>query len=215
MMGDEYQDRNGWDEELPVHSVNIKAFWIGKYPVTQALWKRIMNNNPSKFRGEDKPVEMVSWDDIKGKDNFLDQLLKISAKSYRLPSEAEWEYAAKANQKHKYSGSDNLKEVGWYRKNGHDETKPVDLKAPNDFGLFDMNGNVWEWCEDDWHENYQNAPDDGSAWIDNPRALFRVRRGGSYFFSAQNCRPSCRSGNVEVLRYGDIGFRLVFSQSGG
>jgi formylglycine-generating enzyme required for sulfatase activity len=222
IMGD---NNSGWDREKPEHPVHVPSFYIGKYPVTQALWQKVMGNNPSRFKGKNRPVEQVSWNDIT--EIFLPKLNKITSlggKS-RLPTEAEWEYAAHGNvgtgdalsthtnaQNTKYAGSNNLEEVGWYNENSHYETKPVGLKNPNKFDLYDMSGNVSEWCEDQWHDNYKNAPDDGTAWItDTPdKSLYRVLRGGSYFYDSGYCRSSSRISIDPSFRLNDVGFRLVF-----
>jgi sulfatase modifying factor 1 len=215
---------NEYGDEKPIHEVHIKDFYIGKYLVTQALWEKVMGNNPSHFKGKNRPVEQVSWNDIKNE--FLPRLNKMTnfEGKFRLPTEAEWEYAAHGNvgtrhalsslttnKNTKYAGSNNLEEVGWYNENSHYETNPVGLKNPNDFGLYDMSGNVWEWCEDQRHDNYKNAPLDGSAWIDAAdKSDHRVLRGGSYFYDSAYCRSAIRSNYRPALRYYDIGFRLGF-----
>jgi len=219
MMGNE----DGDGDEKPIHQVTVKDFHIGKYPVTQALWEKVMDNNPSHFKGKNRPVELISWDNIT--EEFLPKLNKITSLGgkFRLPTEAEWEYAAQGNvgtrhalstnaENTKYAGSDNLEEVGWYYENSHYETKPVGLKNPNKFGLYDMSGNVWEWCEDKWHSNYENAPDDGTAWITDTadKSLYRVQRGGSYFDSSGDCRSSYRDYYRPTFRFISLGFRLVF-----
>ena len=219
-------DNNGeYSREKPEHPVHVPSFHIGKYPVTQALWEKVMGNNPSRFKGKNRPVEQVSWNDIT--EFFLPKLNKITnlGGKFRLPTEAEWEYAAHGNvgtsdalsthtnaENTKYAGSNNLEEVGWYDENSHDETKPIGLKNPNKFGLYDMSGNVWEWCEDKWHFNYENAPDDGTAWITDTadKSLYRVQRGGSYFNYSDYCRSSYRFNIHPTYRYNGIGFRLVF-----
>jgi formylglycine-generating enzyme required for sulfatase activity len=219
-------DNNGeYSWEKPEHPVHVPSFHIGKYPVTQALWEKVISNNPSRFKGRNRPVEDISWDDIT--EEFLPKLNKITSLGgkFRLPTEAEWEYAAHGNvgtrdalsthtnaENTRYAGSDNLEEVGWFRKNSHYETKPVGLKNPNKFGLYDMSGNVWEWCEDKWHSNYENAPDDGTAWITDTadKSLDRVHRGGSCFAYSDYCRSTNRYGNDPALRNFNIGFRLVF-----
>jgi formylglycine-generating enzyme required for sulfatase activity len=220
--------RMGNDEysrEKPIHQVTVKDFHIGKYPVTQALREKVMGNNPSRFKGKNRPVERISWDDIT--EGFLPKLNKITSLGgkFRLPTEAEWEYAAHGNvgtrhalsthtnvQNTKYAGSNNLEEVGWYDENSHHETKPVGLKNPNKFGLYDMSGNVWEWCEDKWHSNYENAPDDGTAWITDTadKSLYRVQRGGSFFHYSVGCRSTYRSNDPPTFRFNYVGFRLAF-----
>ncbi|MCC6280211.1 MAG: formylglycine-generating enzyme family protein [Saprospiraceae bacterium] len=133
---------------------------------------------------------------------------------YRLPTEAEWEYAARGgatDQPTKYAGSNRLDEVGWYGENSHGETKPVGLKLPNALGICDMSGNVWEWCEDQWHDTYEGAPDNGSAWVDQEQGSYRVYRGGSWINYAQLCRPASRNNSTPASRYSYLGFRLVLS----
>jgi len=213
LMGDEHGDL--WDACLPVHKVTVPDFYIGQFPVTQALWKAVMNGeNPSNFQGDDHPVEQVSWDDIT--QQFLPELRKITGLHYRLPTEAEWEYAARGGKYHdegyKYAGSDRLKDVGWFDENSDGGTKSVGQKSANQLGIYDMSGNVWEWCEDDWHGNYDQAPNDGRAWIDSPvRGTNRVYRGGSWFDGARHCRSANRYYWLPALRRITLGFRLALS----
>ncbi len=215
-----------WNESsLPVHPVELDDFWIGQYPVTQALWTAVMGegNNPSNFKGLTRPVETVSWDLID--QEFLPQLNKTTENArppgtaYRLPTEAEWEYAARGGKHWKkkaylFSGSEILDEVGWYDDNSHSETKPVGLKLPNELGIFDMSGNVWEWCSD-WYgsDYYQKCLDKGT--VKNPKGpgkgSYRVNRGGSWISSARSCRPAYRNGLTPADRLYYIGFRLVLS----
>ena len=166
-MGNREEDVESY--ELPVHEVQVPGFYIGKYPVTQALYSLITGENPSRSKGDNHPVEQVSWEEAKA---FIQQLNQNTRKNYRLLTEAEWEYAArggKFSEDYLYAGSDNLKEVGWYEENNSPNgTKAVGQKLPNELGIFEMSGNVDEWCEDDYHETYNGAPTDGSAWIDQP-----------------------------------------------
>jgi formylglycine-generating enzyme len=215
-------------DEQRVHTVSISDFYMGAFPVTQQLWQYMMNDNPSYFRGGNRPVEQVSWNDICLKEGFLNRLnnhptiknwLKAQKKTnmkFRLPSEAEWEYAARGGEHwedgFEYAGSNDIDEVAWYEKNSHNETKTVGLKAPNPLGLYDMSGNVWEWCADDWHDSYKNAPNDGTAWIDqSKRGNNRVLRGGGWIGSDQFCRVTFRDHDWPERRNYDIGFRLVLS----
>ncbi|MEZ4883192.1 MAG: formylglycine-generating enzyme family protein [Chitinophagales bacterium] len=198
--------------EKPIHEVHIPTFHIGKYPVTQALYEFVMGENPSYFEGTERPVEQVSWDDAKV---FIEKLNKdYGNMGFRLLSEAEWEYAARGGKEgikdnFEYSGSNEIEEVAWYRKNSHQETKPVGWKEPNQLGIYDMSGNVWEWCEDDWHSNYEDAPKDGSAWIDEPRASMRVYRGGSWSYNfTGTLRVAYRFNFAPVNRDYYLGFRL-------
>jgi formylglycine-generating enzyme required for sulfatase activity len=193
------------------HAVTVPDFEIGKYPVTQKQWQEIMGNNPSHFKGEDLPVENVSWNDAKA---FIQKLNeRFPGRHFRLPSEAEWEYAARGGRLSKgyeYAGSNQLDEVGWYSENSGNKTHPVGLKKANELGLHDMSGNVWEWCEDDWHDSYQGAPGDGSAWMDKPeRGDGRVQRGGSYWSAAKSCRVAYRHSDDPARRSEIYGFRLV------
>jgi len=220
MGGTEYED------EKPIHKVHISTLYMGSYPVTQALYKVVISETPSHFKGKRRPVENVSWEDAR---TFLEKLnemegIKRSLEKeglknhrFRLPSEAEWEYAArggKYSEGYTHAGSDDLKQVGWYDGNSNSETKPVGLLRANELGLYDMSGNVYEWCEDDWRDSYREAPVDGSAWIDAlDRATYRVIRGGGYFDLAVRCRPACRDYDSPDFRYSPIGFRLVLSPS--
>jgi formylglycine-generating enzyme len=234
MGSDEAVDPDAYGDEMPAHDVSVSDFYMGQYPVTQDVWRAVveasvglaanhsdtaLDPNPSFFTGDRRPVEQVSWDDAQ---IFIQILNKLTEKSrpeghiYRLPTEAEWEYAARGGARaragERWAGSERLKEVAWYEDNSHGETKPAGLKRPNALGLCDMSGNVEEWCEDDWHGNYKNAPKDGSAWIDRPeRGTDRVVRGGSWLFTALYCRSAFRGGWLPVNRGHDVGFRLVLA----
>lgn len=203
LMGSE----RGIDLERPVHSVTLKPFAIGKYEVTQAQWKAVMGgDNPSTFRGgDDLPVENVSWDDIQ---SFLKRL----GNGYRLPTEAEWEYAARGGTLTDFFHEEKPGKTGeyaWFNANAGEKTNPVGKKLPNQYGLFDVYGNVWEWCEDDWHDSYDGAPNDGRAWVEEPRTEQRPVRGGSYKFDEISCRSADRGRNSADFRSPDGGFRLA------
>ncbi|MFK7908068.1 MAG: formylglycine-generating enzyme family protein, partial [Chitinophagales bacterium] len=197
------------------HEIDIPTFYIGKYPVTQALYEFVMGENPSRFQGKNRPVERVSWHDAKA---FIQKLNSdFGGFHFRLPSESEWEYAARGG-KHwedgfEYAGSNKIEEVAWYDKNSHHETNPVGWRKPNQLGIHDMSGNVWEWCEDDYHSDYQNAPKDGSAWIDEPRSdnNFRVLRGGSWISYSDSCRVARRYSSLPSFRNFYFGLRLCFA----
>jgi formylglycine-generating enzyme required for sulfatase activity len=173
-----------------------------------------MGENPSYFKGKHRPVEQVSWEDTQ---LFLEKLNQDDrlepGQQFRLPSEAEWEYAARGgnlSRGYKYAGSEKLAEIGWYTDNSHGETKPVGLKAPNELDIHDMSGNIWEWCADQWHNTYEGAPKDNSAWVDNnDKGAYRVYRGGSWNFNAQICRAAYRNYYSPSLRDYTLGFRVV------
>ena len=199
-------------EEKPSHSVKIKrSFYLQTTPVTQGQWQLFMGNTPSDFKdgGEDCPVEQVSWEDTQ---QFIKKLNEIEkTKDYRLPSEAEWEYACRAGSDAEFSFGDDVKRLdkfAWYSENSDGKTHPVGKKEPNTWGLYDMYGNVWEWVEDDWHDNCRGVPNDGRAWIDNPRYDFRVVRGGSLNCDARSCRSAARYSFRANIRSGYVGFRL-------
>ncbi len=201
------QDDDAEVYEKPAHQVTVSSFYIGKYEVTQAQWVAIMDSNPSSFKGGDRPVENVSWDDIQ------EFLRKLNAQAggryrYRLPTEAEWEYAARGGNQsrgYKYSGSNDPDRVAWYEDNSGSQTHPVGRKSPNELGIYDMPGNVWEWCQD-WYEAYPSAAQTDPA--DFSRS-FRVLRGGSWGDRAWRCRVSLRSFSTPDYRSGYGGFRLA------
>ncbi len=200
--------------EGPVHHVNIeKAFHMGKYEVTQKQWRAIMGDNPSYYKGDDLPVEQITWDDVQ---EFIKKLNeKEGTGKYRLPSEAEWEYACRAGTTTRYSFGDSeskLCDYAWYFKNSDLKTHPVGQKKPNSWGLYDMHGNVWEWVQDSWHGSYDGAPADGSAWEGD--YVLRVIRGGSWRSFAEDCRSANRDLFGFILgvrsdRDYDLGFRLL------
>ena len=201
-------DGEALDDESPVHEVELSDYYIGETLVTQALWKAVMGNNPSRFTGDaDFPVETVSWDDIVEK--FIPALNKKTGRTFRLPTEAEWEFASRGGNKskrHKYSGSDEIDEVAWNMGNSGGETHPVKGKKANELGLYDMSGNVLEWCSD-WFGFYSigaqynpQGPDEGSS---------RVLRGGSFGYKEWGCRVSFRFSYKPNSRSCDFGFRLV------
>ena len=194
--------------EQPQHQVRIKSFAIGKYEVTQEQWFSIMGNLPSNFKGRTLPVEQVSWDDAQA---FVRKLSEKTGKNYRLPSEAEWEYAARAGSQTNYYFGDNENESGrytWSYSNSGNTTHPVGEKLPNAFGLYDMLGNVWEWTADCWNGNYNGAPNDGSAWTSGSCGQ-RVLRGGSWFNDPQFTRSANRFWLDSTLRFNFNGFRLA------
>ena len=217
------------DDEKPRHQARVSGFWMGKYEVTQAQWEKVMGNNPSYFKGADRPVEQVSWNDAQ---EFLKKLnathpsplprgeqreTSLSGGAgggllFRLPSEAEWEYAVRAGTQTAYSFGDNpaqLGEYAWFDGNSGNETHPVGKKKPNAFGLYDMHGNVWEWVADTWHDNYDGAPTDGSIWGSLGDEKTKVLRGGSWNDGPDCCRSAYRLRNAPDGRNNIIGARVV------
>jgi formylglycine-generating enzyme required for sulfatase activity len=237
-MGSPTEELGHQESESPQHLVSIKPFCMGKYPVTQAQWQAVaalpqvnreLDPNPSSFKGENRPVDSVSWHDAV---EFCDRLTAHTKRVYRLPSEAEWEYACRAgtntpfhfgetimtdlanyrgtdHEEYKWSGSYGRGPKGIYRQ----ETTVVgSFEVANAFGLYDMHGNVWEWCADHWHENYEGAPTDGSAWIeagDDNDNRFRLLRGGSWAYNPESCRCAYRDYYNPDNRSSPFGFRVV------
>ena len=201
---------NPWEDEKPVHRVTLtNDYYIGKYEVTQALWQAVMGKNPSWFKGNDLPVEQVSWNDCQ---DFISKLNAMTGKRFRLPTEAEWEYAARGGKKsrsYQYSGSNTLGDVAWYSDNSGSKTHAVGTKQPNELGIYDMAGNVDEWCQD-WYVSYSSSPQTNPTGAAS--GSDRVSRGGSWDFSARGCRSSYRRGNTPDFRNGDLGLRLVLSE---
>jgi formylglycine-generating enzyme required for sulfatase activity len=195
------------ENEKPQHLVNIKSFSIGKYEVTQEEWFAVMGNNPSSNKGRTLPVENISWDDAQ---LFVQKLSQKTGKKYRLPFEAEWEYAVRAGTTTQYFWGDNIKESNNYVGNSSKQTHPVGLNKPNQFGLYDMVGNVWEWTQDCWNQNYSGAPTDGSAWTSGDCSL-RVLRGGSWGYFPLNLHTSYRSRYYAVGRINLIGLRVAMT----
>ncbi|MEZ4825770.1 MAG: SUMF1/EgtB/PvdO family nonheme iron enzyme [Bacteroidia bacterium] len=211
-------DVDAQSDAKPVHKVRVSSFYIGRYPVTQALWETVMWANPSHFKVESHPVEQVSWSDTQ---IFLQKLNIQTGKTYRLPSEAEWEFAARGgiySQGYLYAGSDKLKEVGWYDENSKQRTHPVGQKMPNELDLYDLSGNVREWCTDWYSEDYyQNCADRGV--IENPigpdNSSFHVFRGGSWLSSPRLCAVVHRDSFSSEIPDFTLGFRLAMSVPNG
>jgi formylglycine-generating enzyme required for sulfatase activity len=229
IMGSPPEELGHRDNESPQHQVTVQPFFMGKYQVTQAQWRfvaqlaqvnRELEQDPSNFKGDNRPVEQVSWYDAV---EFCDRLSSHTKRQYRLPSEAEWEYACRAgtttpfhfgetittdlaNYDGNYTYGQGSK--GVYR----EETTAVgSFGVANNFGLYDMHGNVWEWCEDDWHENYIDAPTDGSAWNSQSGSNTKLLRGGSWYFNARYCRSALRARLSRDIRNYLYGFRVVCS----
>ncbi len=230
---------NEYDREQPIHRVQVSSFHLGKYPVTNAQYAHFLNaygsfevqtgvnqgqrmiyehhwevqHTSGQWQAaegfEKHPVVYVTW---YGAVTYCQWLSEQTGDRYRLSSESEWEYAAKGgsyNNDFRYSGSNHLDEVGWYRENSYGQTKPVGLKYPNALGVYDMSGNVDEWCADHWHGDYKRVPIDGSAWIGRWDSIYRVIRGGSWNRSDIVCRVSYRHWNDANFRSGNLGFRVI------
>ncbi|WNZ47377.1 formylglycine-generating enzyme family protein [Leptolyngbya boryana CZ1] len=237
LMGSPDTELERFSQEGPQHEVSVPSFFMGKYPVTQAQWRAVaelpqvnqeLNPEPSHFKGDQRPAEQVSWYDAV---EFCARLSEFTGREYRLPSEAEWEYACRAgtttpfhfgetittdlanyrgmdDETFKWSGSYALGPKGEYR----EETTPVDsFESANGYGLFDMHGNVFEWCQDHWHESYEGAPIDGSAWLTDQEDARRVIRGGSWHYNPRNCRSASRYDYSPASRNTHVGFRVVCS----
>lgn len=228
MMGSPEDEEERSSAESPQHLVTVKPFFIGKYPVTQAQWQAVaslpqvnrqLTPNPSHFKGANRPVERVSWNDAV---EFCDRLTQKTRRKYRLPSEAEWEYAARAGTTTPFHFGETIAtdlanyngnytygagSQGVYR----EETTPVgSFDVANAFGLYEMHGNVLEWCTDHWHENYEGAPTDGSAWLDkNYNYSLHLLRGGSWNFYPEYCRSAYRDFDGAVNSNSFVGFRVV------
>ena len=193
-------------DEIPSHSVTLSSYYIGQTEVTQELWTAVMGSNPSWFEGTNLPVEQVTWNDCQ---TFITKLNSATGKRFRLPTEAEWEYAARGGNKSrgcKYSGSNRIWDVAWYTKNSKRTIHSVATKSPNELGIYDMSGNVDEWCQD-WKGSYSSSAQT------NPKGAasgtVRVYRGGCWVDDAKNCRSSNRGGSTPSYKFKFIGLRLV------
>ena len=206
-MGASSEQTGAYSDESPTHSVTLSDYYIGETEVTQELWSAVMGGNPSNFTGNmQRPVEMVSWNDCQ---TFITKLNELTDETFRLPTEAQWEYAARGGnqaQGRLYSGSNTIDDVAWYTSNSSSTTHPVKTKAPNELGIYDMSGNVWELCSD-WKGYYSSAaqtdptgPSTGS---------YRVYRGGGFGNHATNCHVTRRSSSQPTVAYCDLGLRLA------
>jgi len=230
MMGSPPEELEHQEDESPQHSVTVQPFFMGKYPVTQAQWRFVaqlrpvnkeLNPDPSNFKGDNRPVEQVSWEDAV---EFCLRLSQYTGRTYSLPSEAQWEYACRAGTTTPFHFGETITTdlanyngnyaygqgpTGVYR----EETTAVgSFGVANNFGLYDMHGNVWEWCQDHWHSNYEGAPTDGSAWLSNKEdSNRRLLRGGSWYNDPEVCRSACRHDSFLGYDNDDIGFRVVCS----
>ncbi len=209
MMGSPEDEEYRRGDEVQHNVTLTQDFYIGKYAVTQAQWKAVMGNNPSWFSWfqNDYPVEEVSWNDCQ---EFIKKLNKKTGIEFKLPTEAEWEYAAKGGENYKYSGSNNLDEIGWYKKNSDRTTHPVGQKKSNGFGLYDMSGNVWEWCQDRYCPNYySNSPENNPHGPIISSGRDRCLRGGSWEDIDNCCRSASRWSGDPNLKEFFFGLRLV------
>ena len=209
-MGATSEMKDSYDSEKPAHQVTLtNDYYIGKYEVTQALWQAVMGNNPSEFKGDNLPVENVSWNDCQ---KFISKLNLITGKTFRLPTEAEWEYAARGGKKsrgYQYSGSNNLSDVAWYYKNSGIKTHAVGTKQANELGIYDMSGNVSEWCQDrygDYSKSSQTNPKGSTS------GALRVLRGGCYSYYSDFCCPLCRGFDTHSTCESGNGLRLAISE---
>ena len=199
-----------WDQEGQLHRVNLSSFYISKYEVTQEIWETVMENNPSTFYGVKRPVENVNWEDCQV---FIKKLNALTGRKYRLPYEAEWEFAARGGNRsmgYKYSGSNNINDVAWYKGNSSNMTHEVGLKKPNELGLYDMTGNVLEFCQDYYMEYDGNAQTNPTG----PKSgFFRVYRGGGWRSSIEYryCHISARQPIEPSTAYNYVGLRLALS----
>ena len=210
MMGATSEMKNPYDDEKPVHQVTLtNDYYMGKYEVTQALWQVVMGKNPSYFKGDNLPVNYVRWKDCQ---RFISKLNSMTGRKFRLPTEAEWEYAARGGKKsrgYQYSGSSNISDVAWYDGNSGDKTHPVGTKQANELGIYDMTGNVLEWCQDWYGSYYSSSQTNPTGATSGSR---HVNRGGSWHSNVRRSSSSCRYGVIYVDRDLDLGFRLALSE---
>ena len=211
------QGSSGSDDEMPVHSVTLSDYYIGETEVTQALWYAVMGQKPTSDGSQwessyglsnEYPAYYVSWDDCQ---TFISKLNKLTGLSFRLPTEAEWEFAARGgnySRGYKYAGSNTVDDVAWHVDNSDSKTHAVGTKSPNELGLYDMSGNVWEWCQD-WYDDsyYSSSPQTNPTGPSS--GSFRVLRGGSWYGIVASCRVSYRYGDSPSYRYSSIGLRLA------
>ena len=208
-MGATAEMSEPYSHEKPTHQVTLSSYAIGETEVTQALWQAVMGNNPSNFKGDDLPVENVSWYDCQ---TFINKLNNLTGQRFRLPTEAEWEFAARGGNRSnhtQYSGSSRLDDVAWYGGNSGRKTHPVKTKRTNELGIYDMAGNVWEWCQDRYG-SYSSSSQSNPTGPDS--GLGRVVRGGGWCNTAGSCRSSIRFGNSPGYRNGSLGLRLALSE---
>ncbi len=209
-MGATPEQQSPNNDEKPTHRVTLSSYYIGETEVTQQLWETVMGINPAHFKGGTHPVEYISWNDCQ---EFIKKLNSLTGMDFRLPTEAEWEFAARGGNKskgHQYSGSNNLNEVAWNRNNSGNETHPVATKVPNELGIYDMSGNVWEWCQDWYQSNYSTLAQTNP--VGPASGSYRVSRGGSWYLNASRCRVASRYNYTPGNRYDYLGLRLALSE---
>ncbi len=201
------QGSDAYDDEKPTHSVTLSNYYMGETEVTQGLWQAVMGSNPSRFTGDSRlPVEHLSWEDCQ---TFISRLNSLTGQQFHLPTEAQWEYAARGGSKsrgYKYSGSSDLGSVAWYTDNSGSKTHNVKTKSPNELGLYDMSGNVWEWCSD-WFGSYSSGSQTNPTGASS--GSYRVHRGGCWGNGARLCRVSHRDDGTPSGRYDGLGLRLA------
>ena len=211
VMGCTSEQSDCISDERPAHRVTVNSYYIGETEVTQELWSAVMGRNPSYYTGSQRPVEQVSWNDCQ---KFIKKLNQLTGRKFRLPTEAEWEYAARGGRKsenNKYAGAPSLDYVGWYTNNSGSRTHEVKSKIPNELGIYDMSGNVWEWCQD-WYGSgyYANSPQANPTGPSSGSR--RVLRGGGWNYGARSCRVAIRGSNTPSSRFSYYGFRLILVQ---
>ena len=209
MMGATSEMKGPYDNEKPLHQVTLtNDYYMGMYEVPQALWEAVMGSNPSEYKGDNLPVEMVSWNDCQ---EFISKLNSLTGRKFRLPTEAEWEYAAHGGKKsrgYQYSGNSNISDVAWYDGNSGSKPHPVGTKQANELGIYDMSGNVYEWCSD-WYGSYSSSSQMNPTGADSGSGC--VVRGGSWYDFARGCRLSYRGSITPFYRGNDLGLRLALS----
>jgi len=215
-MGSPKNEEGRKKNESPQRAVRLhRAFYLGKYEVTQSQWRAVMGTSPAGFHGDILPVENVSWDEAMAFAEELTRLVKErnSGKTrFFLPSEAQWEFACRAETTGPYSfegGEKKLRRAGWFRENAAQKSRPVGGLGPNPWGLYDMHGNVWEWCADPVHETYQGAPSDARVWQEGGDETRRILRGGSWLDRAHKCRSARRGCAAHAEKHKYVGFRLA------